>query len=230
MANNLHQDEIIRQRISHLEKIDFFSGLHKPVLIELAVDMKEIEYKKNSIIINQGDNTRSLFILLEGRIKVTALDEDGHQTVFSFLDKDDYFGELSLLDDAPRSATITALEDTHVLQLAYPQFQEFIDKHPDAVWSLFKALTHRIRDMDDTICTLTSKDIYGRLVARLYKEAKQQDDGSLITERLTHQDLAEMIGSSREMISRIFKELKKGGYIKIVQKHIHIMKKLPSKW
>jgi len=84
--------------------------------------------------------------------------------------------------------------------------------------------------MDETICDLTSKDIYGRLVQTLYREAQQKEDGSLITQRFTHQDLAEMIGSSREMISRIFKDLKQGGYISIENKQIHIKKKLPSHW
>lgn len=230
MTTHTQRDVTLLYRLSHLEKTDFFQGLPDAVLAELAVVMKEIEYKKNTIIINQGDTTRSLFLILSGRIKATAMDEEGNQTVFSFLEKDDYFGELSLLDEAPRSATITTLEDTKVLHLAFPQFQIFLDKHPEAGLSILKALTHRIRDMDETISTLTSKDIYGRLIARLYKEAKEQQDGSLITQRLTHQDLAEMIGSSREMISRIFKELKNGEYIKVENKHIHILKKLPNKW
>jgi CRP/FNR family cyclic AMP-dependent transcriptional regulator len=217
-------------RVQQLENIEFFQGIGESSLVELAGMMKEMRFKKNTTIINQGDHSRSLFVISSGRLKVFVTDKEGHQTIFSFFKKGDYFGELSLLDDAPRSATVITLEDTTALNLSHTKFQEFISQYPDACWPLFKALTTRMRRMDDTICTLTSKDIYGRLSERLYNEAEEQEDGTLITQKLTHQDLAEMIGSSREMISRIFKDLKQGGYIKIEKKRIAILKRLPSHW
>ena len=192
--------------------------------------MKEVSFEKNRIIITQGDRTRSLFIITGGRMKVYASDEDGSQTIFTFLTEGSFFGELSLLDDAPRSASVIAVEESKALNLSHQNFNIFLSRHPEICPSLFKALTARIRDMDDTICTLTSRDIYGRLVQTLYNQATEQEDGTLITQRLTHQDLAEMIGSSREMISRIFKDLKKGEYITIDKKRVIIRKQLPSRW
>jgi CRP/FNR family cyclic AMP-dependent transcriptional regulator len=192
--------------------------------------MKELSYKKNSTVMTQGDKTRSLFIISEGRMKVFANDEDGGQTIFTFQGKGKFFGELSLLDDAPRSASVVAVEDSKVLTLSHQHFDNFLSKHPEICPALFKALTTRIRQMDDTICTLTSRDIYGRLVQTLYNEATEQSDGTFITQRLTHQDLAEMVGSSREMVSRIFKELKVGGYIEVEKKQVIIKKQLPSRW
>ena len=217
-------------RIKQLEKIELFSGMSQSALAELSSLMKEVSFKKNDLVISQGDKTRSLFIIISGRMKVFATDEDGGQTIFTFLSEGSFFGELSLLDDAPRSASVVAVEISKALNLSHQNFEGFLSRHPEICHSLFKALTARIREMDETICTLTSRDIYGRLVQTLYSQATEQDDGTLMTPRLTHQDLAEMIGSSREMISRIFKDLKKGEYIKIEQKKIIIQRQLPSHW
>lgn len=217
-------------RVLQLEKVELFSGISRVALNELASLMKEVTFKKNSLVITQGDRTRSLFIITSGRMKVYASDEDGSQTIFTFLGPDSFFGELSLLDDAPRSASVIAVEESRALSLSHQNFSNFLSQHPEISTSLFKALTKRIRSMDDTICTLTSRDIYGRLVQTLYNQAKEQEDGTLITQRLTHQDLAEMIGSSREMISRIFKDLKQGDYIRIDKKRVIIRKQLPTRY
>lgn len=192
--------------------------------------MKEVDFKRNNMVISQGDKSRSLFIITSGRMKVFANDEEGSQTIFTFLGKGSYFGELSLLDDAPRSATVSAVENSKALSLSYQHFENFLSNHPEVYPPLVTALTTRIRKMDETICTLTSRDTYGRLVQALYNEAEEQGDGTLITERLTHQDIAEMIGSSREMVSRIFKDLKEGEYIEVDKKRILIKKPLPSNW
>ena len=231
MSSGLNDSNLLlTNRAKQLEDIEFFKGLHMSELTELAGMMKEIKYKKNTIVINQGDLSRSLFIIVYGRLKVFATDEEGNQTIFTFLNNGDFFGELSLLDDAPRSASVYTLEDCTVLNLDHVKFKDFVDSHPTACWPLFKSLTSRIRTMDQTICSLTSRDIYGRLIETLYKQAEENADGVLITQKLTHQDFAEMIGSSREMISRIFKDLKEGGYISVERKQVSILKRLPSQW
>lgn len=217
-------------RVALLSKLQLFSGLPEEVLEGLSDRMKETEYKRNTIVITQGDETRSLYIVKQGRLKVLASDEDGNQTIFSFLGTGDFFGELSLLDDAPRSASVITVEDSRLLQLSHSHFNEFIQDYPQICQPIFKSLTSRIREMDQTICDLTSLDIYGRLVHVLYREANETDDGSIMTERMTHQDLAEMVGSSREMISRIMKELRVGGYISVNEKRIKIERKLPRNW
>ena len=229
MSDNLNDAKLlIANRAKQLEDIEFFHGMSKLELTELAVMMKIIKYKKNTIIINQGDLSRSLFVIIYGRLKVSATDEEGNQTIFTFMNAGDYFGELSLLDEAPRSATVSTVEDCTVLNLDNAVFKDFMDLHPSACWPLFKSLTHRIRTMDEKICLLTSRDVYGRLIETIYKQAKENSEGVLVTQKLTHQDFAEMVGSSREMISRIFKDLKQGGYISIEKKQISILKRLPT--
>lgn len=230
MSNNLKDfDSLLLNRARQLENIVLFQGVDLTILTELSSLMKEVHYKKNTVVINQGEISRNLFIVVYGRLKVFATDEDGNQTIFSFLHSDNFFGELSLIDDAPRSATVITLEDAVLLSLSHSDFFEFINKHTDLYWPLFKSLTNRIRQMDETICTLTSRDIYGRLVETLYDQAQENNNGVLITDKLTHQDLAEMIGSSREMISRIFADLKNGGYIEVDKKQVIILKQLPER-
>ena len=222
--------KLFPNHLNGLNKIELFAGLSADALSELSKLMKEVNFKKNSLVISQGDTTRSLFIITSGRLKVFANNEEGDQTIFSFMSAGDFFGELSLLDDAPRSASVIAVEDSTGFSLSHSHFCTFLENHPEVCPPLFKALTTRIRQMDETICNLTSRDIYGRLVQILYQEAESQTDGTLMTERFTHQDLAEMIGSSREMVSRILTDLKKGGYISVDQKRIVIEKKLPDRW
>lgn len=219
-----------QSKIQQLSQLQFFSGLSDEVLLDLSGMLKKFSYKRNTIVIAQGDNTRNLYIIKKGRLKVLASDEDGNQTIFSFLGAGDFFGELSLLDDAPRSASVVTVDDTDVLQLSHLHFGEFMKSHPEICPLIFKSLTKRIREMDETICDLTSLDVYGRLVQVLYKESNEDNDGIIKTERLTHQDLAEMVGSSREMISRILKELRAGGYISVSEKRISIERKLPKHW
>jgi len=217
-------------RIRQLSRLPLFSDLPEEALSELSGLIKELNYKRNTVVISQGDDTRSLYIVLHGRLKVLASDAEGNQTIFSFLGMGDFFGELSLLDDAPRSASVVTVEDAGLLHLSHQYFNDFIHKHPEICPLIFKALTSRIREMDKTICDLTSLDVYGRLAQVLYKESSEALDGRIRTERLTHQDLAEMVGSSREMISRILKELRTGGYISVDGKRITIERKLPTRW
>ena len=229
MTNSLNDSNLVlTNRANLLENMAFFKGMKMQELIELAGMMKQIKYKNNTIIINQGELSRSLFIIIYGRLKAYATDEDGNQTIFTFLNSGDYFGELSLLDEGPRSATVQTLEECTLLNLDHAMFKDFMDSHPNVCWTLFKSLTSRIRIMDETICLLTSKDIYGRLIQTLYKLAEENSEGVLITQKLTHQDLAEMVGSSREMISRTLKDLKSDGYISVEKKQISILKRLPT--
>ncbi len=173
-------DQTLSNNLNTLKKIELFFGLSDKALLELCHLMKEVTFKKNSLIITQGENTRSLFIIFSGRLKVFANNENGDQTIFTFMAAGDFFGELSLLDDAPRSASVVAVEDCILFRLSHHNFKIFLDNHPEVCPPLFKALTTRIRQMDETICNLTSRDIYGRLVKILYDEAADNGVRSLL--------------------------------------------------
>lgn len=212
-----------------LSETPLFAGIDTETLKHFSSLLIKKELKRNELMISQGDESRSMFFIVSGRLKVFHNDEDGTQTTFAFVSSGDYCGELSLLDAEPRSASVVALENTVVLQLSYQRFDAFLEKHPHICYPIFRSLTQSIREIDQTICSLSSLDVYGRLIQLLYKEV-EDENGKMITQRLTHQDIAEMVGSSREMVSRILSDLRKGGYIEIANKRITIEKKLPRHW
>jgi len=195
-------------------------------LLQLA---HEISYRKNAVIITQGERSNSLYMILEGRVKVYATDPEGRQTLLAFLNAGDFFGELSLLDDEPRSASVMAVEHARLLRLTQDNFHQFAAMHPENLLPMLRMLASRLRSLDETICSLSTLDVYGRVARVLLNESEQHAPNTL-TARLTHQDIAEMVGSSREMVSRILGDLRKGGYIRSDNKRIVIEKKLPARW
>lgn len=212
-----------------LSETQLFAEFPKHYLDELTESSQKLEYKKNTTIMNQGSRGTSMYVVLVGRLKVYTLDAEGNQTILAFLNKGDFVGELALFDEEPRSASVVTMEKSRLLKLNRQMLLDFLHRHPDACMPIFRALTQRIRSIDEVVCNLTQKDVYGRLRRTLQNQAVEEG-GRLITPRLTHQELADMVGSSREMISRILKELRIGEYINIESKRIILEKKLPTRW
>ncbi len=209
--------------------IPLFHNLPQEQLAYLLKMAHEFRYDKNTVIITQGERSNSLYLVLEGRLKVYATDEEGRQTLLAFLNKGDFFGELSLLDDEPRSASVMTVTKSRLLCLTQESFYRFIETHPENLLPMLRILAQRLRALDRTILSLSTLDVYGRVARVLLNEAEQHDQGH-ITPPLTHQEIAEMVGSSREMVSRILGDLRKGGYICVENKQIRIERKLPTRW
>ncbi|MBJ6610349.1 MAG: Crp/Fnr family transcriptional regulator [Candidatus Thiothrix moscowensis] len=209
--------------------IPLFQNLPAEQFEHLLKLTQEIRHERNSVIINQGEYSNSLYIVLEGRLKVYVTDEEGRQTILSFLNKGDFFGELSLLDNEPRSASVMTVAKTRLLRLTQDAFHHFVETHPDTLLPMLRILASRLRALDDTIRSLSTLDVYGRVARVLLREAEEREKNQ-ITPRLTHQEIAEMVGSSREMVSRILGDLRKGGYIRVENKQIYIERKLPTRW
>jgi CRP/FNR family cyclic AMP-dependent transcriptional regulator len=160
---------------------------------------------------------------------VTIDDNEGKELILSILGTGEYFGEMALLDDEPRSASVTTKETTQLLIISKNDFMGFFSSNPIAL-NLLKDLIKRLREANKKIESLGLLDVYGRVARILNQFAKSQAGKMVIEEKLTHQEIANMIGSSREMVSLILKELSNGGYITIDKKLITINKKLPYSW
>ena len=213
-----------------LSEIPLFQNLPPEQLDYLLKRTHAFNYTRNSVVITQGEQSNSLYIVLEGRLKVYVSDSDGRQALLAFLGKGDFFGELSLLDDEPRSASVMAMTKTRLLCLTQEGFMEFIQAHPDTLLPMLRIMAQRLRKLDETIRSLSTKDVYGRIAHVLMNEAEEQQ-GQIIAPRMTHQEIAEMVGSSREMVSRIMKELRTGSYISLnSRKQIIIERRLPARW
>ena len=186
-------------------------------------------YPKNTIIVTEGDETDSLYIILEGRVKAFVSDNEGHDVVLSTQGAGEYFGEM-VLDEGPRSASIMTLEASRFLVVPKNEFREFVTGNPAFALSLIEKLIGRARVLTASVKSLALMDVYGR-VARLLLELGEEKDGVLaIPQRLTQQEIASRIGASREMVSRILKDLATGGYLSHSRNGIVLHRKPPAHW
>lgn len=221
----------MQQTVSQaLRQITIFSHLTDQALESLASHATIKTFPKNAIIINEGDETGSFHIILSGKVRVYVSDEFGKELTLSLDSSGKYFGELALLDDEPRSASVITTEKSTCGIISKVEFKAWLSKNPDAPFSLIKGLSNKVRSLTDKVRSLALSDVYGRLIIVLQNMAEEQEGIRVIQDKPTQQDLANMIGASREMVSKIFKELIKGGYITIDGKSIIINKKFPSSW
>jgi CRP/FNR family cyclic AMP-dependent transcriptional regulator len=219
------------ETIDVLKGNDIFNGLEDNELSVVAERTSKRTVLKNTLVISEGDISNSMYLIKEGKVNVTVTNEEGREMILSTLQQFDNFGELSLLDDNPRSANVITLEKCEFIILHKQDFIHLLKHNSGIAISVIKYLCKKIRFITNVTQSLALLDIYGRLVKLLYSLAEQGDDGRMIISLpLTHKDIAARVGSSREMISRILSELEKGNYLTIENKIITINKKLPSAW
>ena len=190
---------------------DPFAPLAQDTLRAIAASGVVRQFPKNAVLINEGEHGDSLFIVLSGRVKVFASNEAGKEVVIDFHGPGEYVGEMSL-DGAPRSASVMTVEPTTCAVVSRAQFREFILAHPDFALHLIEKLIQRVRATTENVKSLALSDVYGRLV-RLLPLAVERDGRLVVPEKLTQQDIAERVGASRDMISRLMKDLVGGGYL-----------------
>ncbi len=189
------------------------------------------KFPRNAVVLNEGDTTDSMYAIIEGRVKVYLTNEEGKEITLNMKEAGDYFGELALLDDEPRSASVMTLSPTTLLVVTKETFRECLARNPDIALRLIRELTFKVRELTEDIRDFALKDVYGRIAKTLTHLSEETEDGArIVHERLTQRDIANMVGASREMVSRIFKELTAGGYISVDAKRITINRKLPAGW
>ena len=170
---------------------------------------------RSTTIMAGGDPTDSLYIVLSGRLKVMMSDAEGKEVILSILGAGEIFGEMGLIDDEPRSATVVAIEPCELLSLAKRDFKKSLAENFEMSMAVMRGLVKRLREADRKIGSLALLDVYGR-VARLLLDMSENVNGEkVVTKRLPKQDIAKMIGASREMVSRVMKDLQTGGYIEM---------------
>ncbi len=215
-----------------IENVDLFDGLNAEELKLLRDSSVVREFAKNTVLIHEGDVADSLYVVETGRVKVYCSDKAGKDFVLNILESGDYFGELALLDDDRRSASVRAMDPTKVRIIYKEDFKAILDFHPNITRILNRNLTRRIRKLTNDVKSLALQDVYGRVVKVLTSLAAEPDAGGImrIEEKLTQQEIADRVGSSREMVARILKDLTIGEYIEIDGRFINIKKKLPESY
>jgi len=204
-----------------LSTVPLLSGLGSADLVRFAEDARERPYPKGSVILFEDDPGDSLFIVREGRVKVVLVGEDGREVILGMLGVGEHFGELSLIDSRPRSAHVIAVEDSQLIVLRREDFRRRVEESPAIAWALLQEMSRRLRRADEQIGSLVLLDVDGR-IARLLLDAEKEGDGKQIPRRLTHQTIAQMIGASRETVSRAMRDFQDRGLITVNRRQIAI--------
>ena len=184
-------------------------------------------YARGSQILGAGDPTDSLYILISGRIKVFMSDLDGKEVILAILGPNEFVGEMGLIDNSPRSANVVALEPCEVVCISKPDFRRCLADNFDMAMTVMRGLVKRLRDADNQIGSLALMDVFGRVARLLLETAEVVDGEKVVTRKLSKQDIARMIGASREMVSRVMKHLQEAGYIELRADTIVIRDTIP---
>jgi CRP/FNR family transcriptional regulator, cyclic AMP receptor protein len=198
-----------------LKAVPLFSSVPEEQLRMLASVVTRKSAPRSSTVMSSGDATDSLYIVLSGRLKVMMSDAEGKEVILSILGPSEFFGEMGLIDDSPRSASVVAIEACELLSIAKRDFKKCLAENFEMSMAVMRGLVRRLREADRKIGSLALLDVYGR-VARLLLDMSENVEGEkVVTKRLPKQDIAKMIGASREMVSRVMKDLQMGGYIEV---------------
>jgi CRP/FNR family cyclic AMP-dependent transcriptional regulator len=201
-----------------------------PSLRALALRGTFRNYRKNTVIINEGEIGDSLFVLLEGRVKVYSTDADGREITYNIVEAGDYFAEM-WLDGGPRSASVMTLEPSVCSVVSRNALRDHLAEEPEFALELVSQVIRRARAATETARNMALLDVYGRVIATLESQhGPATPDAPITITQITHQQIASRVGASREMVSRLLKDLEKGGYIELGVKRITLKKKLPARW
>lgn len=196
-----------------LRRVPLFSSLTEMQLDTVAAGSARRSYPKGRTIVAEGEASQSMYILLAGRAKVQRSDSEGKEVILAVIGSGEFFGEMSLIDDAPRSASVITLEPCEFMAITKDAFKAVLMQSPETSMAVMRGLVRRLREADMKIETLALLDVYGR-VARVLLDFSELVGGQrIVRNKLPRQEIAKMIGASREMVSRVMKGLEIDGYI-----------------
>ena len=198
-----------------LKTVPLFTTFPEDQLRMLTTMVTRKSAPRSTTIMAGGDATDSLYIVLSGRLKVMMSDSEGKEVILTILGPGEFFGEMGMLDDEPRSATVMTIEPCELLSIAKRDFKKCLSENSEMAMAVMRSLVKRLREADRKIGSLALLDVYGRVARLLLDMAENVDGEKVVTKRLPKQDIAKMIGASREMVSRVMKDLQTGGYIEM---------------
>jgi CRP/FNR family cyclic AMP-dependent transcriptional regulator len=198
-----------------LKSVPLFASFPDEQLRALVTLVTRRSAPRSSTIMAAGDLTDSLYIVISGRLKVMMGDADGKEVILTIIGPGEFFGEMGLIDDNPRSASVVAIEPCELLSIAKRDFKKCLAENFEMTMTVMRGLVRRLREADRKIGSLALLDVYGRVARLLLDMAEDVNGQKMVTKRLPKQDIAKMIGASREMVSRVMKDLQMGGFIEM---------------
>ncbi len=213
-----------------IRRVPLFSMLTDPQAGLVADAVVKRRYRRSENIVEQGKKSNALFIMLTGRARVVSTDSRGREVILASLKSGDYVGEMSLIDNEPHSATVQAEIQTDVLELARADFARCLPENSSMAYAVMRGLVQRLRHADRKIESLALMDVYGRVARSLLEFAVPGADGQLvIREKISRSDIAKMVGASREMVSRVMKDLEERGFVEVADNGSLVIKERLSR-
>lgn len=213
-------------RYKYLKNIYFLRNLNRNKLKKIVDASKIIKVNKRQLVFSESQRGKNLYVVLNGKIKIFITSPTGQRKTFTYLGKGDFFGEMALLDQKVRSASAIAVEDTELMTISSSTFKSLLVKYPKITIEILKTLSQRLRRTDKEIEELSFQNVLGRVCSRLLDFSMRYGEkthlGTKIKMKLTIQELADLVATSREVVSRVVKSLQKTGLIKIFRRNFII--------
>ena len=206
----------MKERVEALRSIPLFGGLEEDALDEIADLLIDRRYPARSVIFEEGVPGDYMYVIKQGQVKISKLSDDGREKILEILGPGDFVGEMALLDGGPRSASVKSTEPCILLALSRQDFMALLRENPGISLELIRELTRRLRETDEQIRGLLFERVEGRTRRLLRRIARDPVDGRpdrRATQPTTHQHLADQVGTSRETITRVLKELREEGWL-----------------
>ena len=204
-----------RSTLALLQRIPMFASLSDVQLEQLARMALPRKAPRHATIVRAGDSTDSLFVIVSGSAKVLNRDEEGREVILTLLGAGECFGEMGLIDGSPRSADVITDEVCELLMIAKRDFLAALADNFDLCLSIMRSLVLRLREANRKIESLALMDVYGRVAKLLLDFSVEENGRRVIRRKVSKQDMAKMVGASREMVSRVMKDLEGSGYIRV---------------
>ena len=206
-----------------LKSVPLFAAFTDQQIKTLLSYVQHRSYARNVYVMQAGDETDSIYVLLSGKAKVLINDEQGHEVILGYMGAQDFFGEMGILDDQPRSASVYTLEACEMLRLSKDGFMSCLKENTEVAMLVIRNLVRSLRAADRKIESLALVDVSGR-VARILLDIAEEIDGRLVVQRTpAKQDIARQIGASREMVSRVVKDLEQRGLLRAERRSMVII-------
>ncbi len=214
-----------------LSAFRIFRGLPPETVSQLTRHIHLRHYPRRTQIISEGEPAHCLYFVLSGRVKVYLDDEKGKEITVNIHEEGEVFGEMSIIQGIGRSASVVTLDDTRLGLMSDTDFKQCLREYPDFTFNVMGDLVDRLLQATETIRRLGLMDVYGRIAVLLLTQSDERDGVRVMREKLTQQSIASRVGASREMVARILKDLKTGGYVDTDDAgHLILKKNLPHSW
>jgi len=196
-----------------LRALPIFASLSEEKLAAVAQVAALRSVPRHGVVVSAGENIDSVYLVLSGVLKVVIGDQEGREVILSMLGPGDLFGEMGAIDERPRSATVQATAESSLVVIAQTEFQRCMAENAEVALHVMRNLVKRLRAADRKIESLSLLDVYGRVARVLLDLADDRQGRKVVTRRITRQDISQMVGASREMVSRVMRDLQLRGLI-----------------